>query len=93
MGNSIKAKVFEFIYDDAVILPDNRWAVDVNFRLIGDHEKKVHSESVYTLVCSPAFRDDPTDEYRGYIDEKTIVMDFLDKTEVEKKSRTGHTFG
>jgi hypothetical protein len=83
LKKSINAKVFEFTYDDATILEDNRWAVDVNFHLIGEDQKKVHDQKIYTLVCSPEFLKDPTPEYKDYIDEKTITQPYLNKQKIE----------
>jgi len=83
----VKAHIFEFTYDDAIILPSNRWAVDVNFKILGEGERAVRPQNIYTLVCSPQFRDAPTQEYKDYIDGRTLVMDHLDKEVVENGIR------
>lgn len=83
----INAKVLEFTYDDVIILEHNRWAVDVNFTIIGEGERKARYGLIYTLVCSPEFQLHPSPEYKDYIDEKTIVMEFLNKEKIESEIR------
>lgn len=81
----LQVKIFEIAYDDPVILPSNRWAVNVNFRLISINGNNVHNENIYTLVCSPQYREEPTEEYREYLNEKIIVLPFLDKSEIDNR--------
>jgi len=54
-------------------------------RPIGADERKVHQERIYTLVCSSEYLKEPSDEYRDELDEKIIVLDYLDKGAVEAK--------
>lgn len=83
--HDIKARIFEYYYDEAVILPHNRWAVNINFRLVGINGGSVHYEKVYTLICSPEYIKNPSDDYRDEIDDKVMVYDYLDKKAIENK--------
>jgi hypothetical protein len=73
------AKVFEITYDDPTILEGNRWAVYANFRLVGANEKKVHNDNIYFVVCSPEYKENPSEEI-DIDDMKTVILPFLDKT-------------
>lgn len=79
------ADIAEIRYEDATILPNNRWAVYVSFQLIGMNEKKVHNDKIYTLVCSANYKEHPLEEEPS--DEKTIVMEYLDKEHLESRIR------
>lgn len=79
---AVKASISEVSYDDATILPLDKWAVYVNFQILSENERRVHNEKIYTLVCSPTFAQDPEDET---IDKKTIIMGWLNKKEIKDR--------
>lgn len=79
----VKARVFEIGYDEPIILPQNKWAAYINFQILGEKERKVHDEKIYTFVCSPEFTKDPPEGEA--VDEKTIIMDYLKKDELEAR--------
>jgi hypothetical protein len=76
----MEARILQFNYDEPTILPGDRWALYVNFQIVGINERNAHNENVYTLVCSKQYQDNPGEEP---LDEKTIVVDGLNKAEIE----------
>lgn len=78
----IRARVASISYDDVVALKGSYWALFVDFKIIGLKEHKVHSERIYTLICSKDYQTRPCGD--TVVDEKTIVLDELDKPHIEK---------
>jgi hypothetical protein len=72
--------VFSFDYTEATVLPNNRWCVDVDFRLITIGKKKVHPNTVSQMICSPEYANKPDVDIP---DKQTLIMEFLDKQKIE----------
>jgi hypothetical protein len=78
----VSAKISSINYTEATIETELYWSTYADVKLVGINEGREHNEQVYLHVCSPAFAKSPKDEV---VDEKTVVMDYLDKHKIENE--------